>query len=128
MRAASALGSTAHRRRLSAGWARLFVCPLFAVASGPAFAEIHYVLLGTDPPPEELGGIAVTAFDIEEQEAIPDYELIGLISGSPIPGDMTCFPNVQKLTVPTSWPSWSHGYEEPVFGRPWTRLEIPLVG
>lgn len=93
---------------------------VLALASA-AHAEIQWILLGTAPPPLELGGIPVATFDVEEQEAIPDYEVVRVIPGSPIPGDMSSWPGVQKLTVPATWPSWSHGYRGPVFVIPWFR-------
>lgn len=88
---------------------------LLVTLARPAGAETHGLLLGTDPPPDQLGPIPVAPFDLEAQAKIPDYTHVAIIPGSPIPGDLVVEPLVQKLTVPDTWPYWSHGYEGPIF-------------
>jgi hypothetical protein len=86
-------------------------------ASAAARAETHGVVLGDGPPPSTLGGLPVVAFDLAPQGAIPDYTEVTTIPGSPT-GPLEVDRPVVKLTVPESWPFWSHGYTGPVFAKP----------
>ncbi len=88
---------------------------LLLVLTPSLVAETHYVDLGTEPPLNALGPIPVTPFDLAAQAAIPDFTQVTVIPGSPLPGDLVTDTAVQKLTVPDSWPCWSHGYVGPIF-------------
>lgn len=62
---------------------------LLAILCQPAAAETHFVWLGTDSPPANLGPISVTPFDLRAQGALPDYTTLLTIPGSPVPGELT---------------------------------------
>jgi hypothetical protein len=87
-----------------------------AVLSAPLVAEVHGEVLGTGAPPEELGGVPVVPFNLDPQAAIPDFELVLEIPGGPA-GPIPVNDFLQKLTVPTTFSSWSHGYTGPVFAK-----------
>lgn len=94
---------------------RRVVLGVALMAPAPTQAALHFVLLGQDPPPREVGGLETTPFDVDAQAKIPDFTLVTEIPGSPVPGELISTGQVMKLTTPTSWPSWSHGYAGPVF-------------
>lgn len=91
-------------------------CASAALLSAPLLAEVHGEVLGTGPPPQQIGGVPVVPFDLALQAAIPDFELVLEIPGGPA-GPIPVNDFLQKLTVPTTFPSWSHGYTGPVFAK-----------
>ncbi len=91
----------------------LLLAALLTGAAAPA--AIHYVDLGTAAPPGSIGGVSVTAFDLAPQAAIPDSTLWWIYPGGPSKEDLYSTTQYTKLTVPTTWATWSHGYLGPVF-------------
>jgi hypothetical protein len=87
-----------------------------ALTASATHGEIHGEILGTSAPPTHVGGIEVAPFDPAPQEAIPDFDLVLEIPGGPT-GPLPVNDLLQKLTVPTTFPSWSHGYTGPVFAK-----------
>ncbi len=81
----------------------------------PAQAAIHFQNLGTAAPPNNVGGIAVTAFDQSVQAAIPNYTGVTTIPGAPMPGGLLSSNTVNKRTVGSGWATWSHGYTGVVY-------------
>jgi hypothetical protein len=93
------------------------LCLGLAAAAAPQLgAATHGLLLGTAPPPAFLGGIPVIPFDLAPQEQIPDHTEVLEIPGAPT-GPIPVNDVLEKLTVPTTFPSWSHGYTGPVFAK-----------
>lgn len=86
------------------------------LCAAPAAAATHGVVLGTAAPPTSIGGIELTPFDLAAQAKIPDHTEVLEIPGAPT-GTIPVNRVLEKLTVPTSFPSWSHGYTGPVFAK-----------
>jgi len=87
--------------------------------AGAAQAAVVFENLGFGAPPTHVGGIAVTPFDVVPQAAIVDTTDVSTIPGSPVLGDLTVTPDVEKRTMPGSWNSvWSNGYTGPIFFAP----------
>ncbi|MCB1057821.1 MAG: hypothetical protein KDD11_20160, partial [Acidobacteria bacterium] len=63
-----------------------------------------------------LGPYPMTPFDSDAQASIPDGDSVGEFPGGGFNPVFVSTAYVIKGTVPTTWPSWSHGYEGPVFG------------
>jgi PKD repeat protein len=78
-------------------------------------AAIQFVNLGTGAPPAHLGTYDMFPFSVAAQAAVADSSLVTSIPGSPVPGSIIVSPQFKKLTVPTGWDNWSHGYAGPVF-------------
>lgn len=97
----------------------LMVLLVFAMCSLTVTAQAAVVFqdLGTSAPPTVVGSVPVTAFAVAPQAAIVDGTNVTTIPGSPIPGNLTISPGLDKYTVPAGgWGTWSHGYTGPVFG------------
>lgn len=93
-----------------------------AAASFAANAAIVFQNLGTNAPPANVGGFAMTPFNQAAQAALPDsYGVtVPFIPGSPLPGNLVVNPLSYKATAGTSWwagnaGAWGHGYTGPVF-------------
>jgi hypothetical protein len=78
-------------------------------------AAVIFQNLGTSAPPGSLGSHTIAAFNIGSQAAIPEFTNVSTIPGSPISGNLTTSLQVMKLTIPSSWTTWSHGYTGPCF-------------
>ena len=92
----------------------LAVCMLVSLNQA-AQAAIVFQDLGTVAPPATLGNYAVAPFDQVPQTAIPDATDVTTIPGSPIPGDLTVSPALNKRTIGSGWATWSHGYTGAVY-------------
>jgi len=93
-----------------------------AAASFAANAAIVFQNLGTNAPPANVGGFAMTPFNQAAQAALPDsYGVtVPFIPRSPLPGNLVVNPLSYKATAGTSWwagnpGAWGHGYTGPVF-------------
>lgn len=96
------------------------VAAVLLASVGSAHAALQFVNLGSSGPvpPSDIGGIAVTPFDVSPQAAIPDNTSnVTTISGSPIAGSLSVSPGVRKYTMPDggSTTIWENGYTGPVF-------------
>lgn len=85
-----------------------------ALLGGAAQAAVTIVDLGTGPPPAMLGTFPTTPFDFGAQASIPDGQTVTFVPGFP-GGSLVLFSDAVKRTVPTTWPSWGHGFVGPVF-------------
>ncbi len=82
-----------------------------------AQAAIVFQDLGISAPPATLGTYAVAPFDQVPQTAIADFTTVTTIPGSPIPGDLTVSPALDKRTIGSGWATWSHGYTGAVYAN-----------
>ena len=99
------------------GTARAVVLVAGLALTIAAQAAVQFVNLTNDnPPPTELGGLAMQVFDVVPQAALGVGAFVSTIPGSPVPGDLTVAPQVRKFTMPDIWQAaWSNGYAGPIF-------------
>ncbi len=88
---------------------------IFLAAFSPSHAATVFTNLGTGAPPATISTYTMQPFDQVPQAAIPDSTSVTTIPGSPLPGTLTTTSQVIKLTVPSSWATWSHGYTGVVY-------------